>query len=176
MKKFLAFVLAGATAVVALAGSDFPDLDPANNVPAGAGVIPITSIDSAVAVANLVGVGDVDWYQIGLVSGEVLTAITTPLGNLPLFSDPDTVMAVFAADGTTILTSNDDAGAGFGSAVRWQATYTGVHYIAVSGFPDFGFTGAHAESGPYALTVSVVPEPAALGLILAGLAFVLRRR
>jgi hypothetical protein len=74
---------------------------------------------------------------------------------------------------------NDDAGDGYGSAIRWQADATGDYFIAITGFHpgaqnslDYYEGISHNEVGAYILTVSVVPEPAsmlALGVGLAGL-------
>lgn len=186
MKRFIAVLAISIAVSAAQAGSDFGDTDPVNDLPAGADAIGITSVDSAVTVASLAAGGDVDWYTIDLLPGETLSAITTPLEGLPgTLSTPDTLLGVFLP-GPVFVNGNDDAGSDGiggggtgptrGSAVRYHALFPTKILLAVSGFPDFAFTGAHGEFGRYALTVSVVPEPASLiGLALAGL-LVARRR
>ena len=138
---------------------------------------------SDVGVLSLTA-NDSDFFKVRLNAGDWLTAITFPTGTN--YFAPDTVMALFDASGNTAIVQNDDAGSGFGSAIRWQADATGDYFIAITGF--HGVSGqdslsyyegvTHSQSGSYILTVSVVPvpEPASMLALSAGLAGLLLRR
>lgn len=172
MKRLLA--LMGLATLASVAGAVIVETEP-NNTFAQANVIARGSAPWAdVGVMSLTaGGGDVDFFSIRLLQGEFITIITTPIEDP--YTDPDTMLALFD-DNQQELAFNDDAGSGFGSAIRWQATYTGTHFIAVTGFGDRQFTGNHSEDGAYILTVSIVPEPATLVAIGAGLAALAARR
>jgi hypothetical protein len=62
-----------------------------------------------------------DWYQVSLPAGETLYAWTTAGGD-DTIDDADTVIRILAADGTTVLASNDDR---LGQAATF---YSGLAY------------------------------------------------
>ncbi|MFN8139068.1 MAG: PEP-CTERM sorting domain-containing protein [Fimbriimonadales bacterium] len=127
-----------------------------------------------VGVINLAaGGGDVDFFGIDLLAGEYLTVITYPIAD-DSENAPDTMLTLRDSTGFE-LDFNDDAN-GFGSAIRYHIADTGRYYIGITGFGDTGFGGAHGEEGDYILTVSVVPEPATMLALGAGLAALAARK
>jgi hypothetical protein len=163
----------------------------------------LAGADSLALAGSVVGVGeldgrggDIDFFRLELQQGQVLNAMTAPLEDLAGgFDTPDTILGLFDADGTLLL-SNDDAGdrlssrssdspAGglFGSALRTLIRYDGTYYLGVTGYGDEQFTGAHGQLGRYGLLVGAVPEvlnpePSGLTLLACGglLLCSLRRR
>lgn len=172
----------------------------ANDTPVGANPlisddfdfnVPLCDLSADVGLGGLAaGGGDVDMYSVLLPNGCILTAITTPIGVFG--SSPDTMLGLIDSFG--LANVDDDAGDDWdsagglitrGSAVRYQNTSGGpmTVYLAVTGYYDPNFDGIdddfgspHTEAGPYLLTVSVVPEPTTIGLLLGGLVLVAARR
>lgn len=178
------------------------DVEPNNNIPSANALVSDIGIvnfrfatcsrASEIGIGSLAaGGGDVDYYTVSLPAGCYLTVITTPAE--PAFVSPDTTLQLLDAGGVELLW-NDDAGSNSsgntfgGSALRHETTYSGIYYIAVSGYADGvtssapmdgldDFTGGpHAEQGQYGLTISVFPEPSSLALIGLGAVALLRRR
>ncbi|HEY3395229.1 MAG TPA: hypothetical protein VGK58_21185 [Lacipirellulaceae bacterium] len=162
-------------------GGNFSDTDPDNDEITGADAISLGPSGAAIAVADLLE-EDVDFFRLNLLQGQVLSAITGPVDDLPFtFDFPDTLMGLFDASGTPLV-MNEDAGEGgeselddtlnsdfpydeypsFASAIRALIPADGVYYLGVTGFDDLDFTGLHVEFGLYALLIGVAAGPAAL--------------
>lgn len=124
----------------------------------------------------LPGTDTADYYKITVtVPTTLMLAVNTPGG--PSFVN-DPVLGLFDA-AFAPLGTNDDGGPGFDSYIA-MPVMAGVHYVAVSGFPDFAFAGGGSADWTYSLEVSApIPEPETYALMLAGLGvlgFVARRR
>ncbi len=180
--KTLATIAVFALATSAYAG--FAESEPNDTAPLADPIAltcnpPSADIGFGVLVNPAGGGGDVDLYSVFVPSGCILTAITTPYGGIPgNLNVPDTLLAVLTPGGGGVIVENDDAGsdspaAGIarGSAVRfYNAGASDTFLLRVRGF------GTIPSEGPYALTVSLFPEPATIGLLLGGLAMAARRR
>lgn len=195
----------------AVLGGDFLDTEPVNDGfpgqtfppftfplsncvgPCVPDVIPLGASGAAVAVSELLEF-DIDFYELDLSAGQVLSAMTAPLADLSTtFDSPDTVLALFDSAGNKLVENDDagnegehsvefdlasdnpfDSGGIRGSALRALIPADGKYYLGVTGFSDADFRGSHGEVGRYALLVGVaVPEPAAILLISVGVAGVL---
>ena len=133
------------------------------------------------------GFEDVDFFGLaGLLPGDVVTVVTTPLATSAL-DDPDTTLGIFDSEGTLLATgddsSDDDASLpNAGSVLRYRVGEGdgGDFFVGATGFLDSEFDGSHGELGYHLLSLSVseVPEPSLsllLGAALLSLA-ALRRR
>jgi hypothetical protein len=94
--------------------------------------------------------------------------------------DFDSVLGLRNSAGV-ILGTDDDSGAGLLSLIFGTVPADGRFDIVVTGFPDFGLTGAHGASGTFRLEVfaTSTPEPSSVvlfGVLAATGALATRRR
>jgi Bacterial pre-peptidase C-terminal domain len=69
---------------------------------------------------------DHDWYRVNLVAGQTYSFAMTGTGTDNAI---DTYLRLYAADGTTVLASDDDGLPNANSVFTYTATATGTYYI-----------------------------------------------
>ncbi|MEI6179494.1 MAG: LamG domain-containing protein [Chloroflexales bacterium] len=117
------------------------DTDPSNNLVSGLSVCQATSdafeSDGNAAQAttlaigqtqhhNFTSQGDHDWVRFQATGGSTYTIRTANVG-----LSADTVVELYAANGTTVLAANDDTADGLESELVWQAPASGSFYVRV---------------------------------------------
>jgi hypothetical protein len=129
--------------------ADVAELEP-NDRPAQAQPLACGDALAPAALTNLSAVPDSDWVVITASEGDLLTLETGPA--TPPSPFVDTILNLFAADGTTHLVSNDDSGVDFFAKITdFPAPYTGVYYGRVRGFDG--------SEGGYRLDLTCTPAP-----------------
>jgi hypothetical protein len=151
-----------------------PEVEP-NNDFATAQVLPADFFDGygAGAVEGFLGLQDIDFYAAYLYADVLTTASVFDFTPADPY-DNDSLLGVFAPDGTLFDTDDDD-GPGYLSSIHFFPTVSGMWRFAVTGYGDTGFTGDHGEEFDYRLVLSI-PEPASIGLLLVGAVVLARRR
>jgi len=116
-----------------------PDAYEPDNTSATAGTIPV---DGTVQARTIGPVGDHDWVSFNAVSGTTYEIRTGSDGKWT-----DTYLELFAADGTTLIDSNDDADAStYYSKITWTPASNQTVYAAVRHFDDGAGTGTYELS------------------------------
>lgn len=176
MKKLIA-----TTAILALSVAAFADPQPLLEWEPNDTVADANFIDEmyypygGVAVDGDLAPGDIDFFSVDVGSGWLVTASVFDFTPAEPF-DNDSLLGVFAPDGT-LVDSDDDDGPGFLSSIHFFTDQPGTWTIAVTGFGDENFIGEHEEDFGYKLVLGInIPEPASLSLLLLGFAGVVRRR
>ena len=113
---------------------------------------------SATFFQDTMNPGDVFTWDMPLPAGGVLMAMSTPLNG----GVPDTMLGAFDPDDNLLAFNDDDGGDSnasleLASAIRMLAPAQGTFSLRLTGYDDFGFSGAHSESGPFAMTFGTVP-------------------
>lgn len=111
------------------------------------------ALPGGVVMRGEIAPGDVDYFSVLGKAGELLTVSVIEEGKGE-FADP--VLGIF--QGGALLATDDDDGPQFLPSLRLVVPPGGGTFvIAVSGFGDSGFTGAHAETFRYQLVVAQPP-------------------
>lgn len=108
--------------------------------------LPYTSEDKYTAIEPIGN--DVDFFKVTLTAGSTFTAELVSGGF-------DSVMGLFDASGA-LVAADDDSGPGLLSKISYPVAADGTYFIAVSAFPDFGFTGAGESGGRFVMHASSV--------------------
>jgi hypothetical protein len=90
---------------------------------------------------------DIDWFRFKVPEGKTLL-VEIVNGQL------DSLIGLIAPDGTQY--TDDDGGAGLLSALQVSPTMKGTYYLAVTTFPDIGFTGEGGSGGRYVLKIELI--------------------
>lgn len=103
------------------------------------------------------GTNDFDFYAVDVAQGQTLTADTE---GSP--STTDTILVVYAADGTPLV-ADDDSGTGVLSSLSYTPAEAGTYYVMVGGYAldplpadpfDSGSGAGGADVGDYKLSVA----------------------
>jgi hypothetical protein len=100
--------------------------------------------------------GDVDWFRFQAVGGRTYV-FETSLGNLH-----DSVLTLFAQNGTTQLVNDNDGGIGRASRIEWQAPNSGAYFLRVRSFTATGvgdYSLKVVEQLPVDTPVLISPTP-----------------
>ncbi|RMG13146.1 MAG: hypothetical protein D6731_12710 [Planctomycetota bacterium] len=81
--------------------------------------------------------GDEDWFAVTLSAGQAYRFRTTVHGGM------DTVLVLYAPNGSTVLEENDDFGGSYASGIDATAAQDGVHYLRVTHYDDATGTGSY---------------------------------
>lgn len=104
-----------------------------------------TASVGGIVAGNIETGGDHDWFRITLTAGETYIFRT---GGVVADGTVDTTLTIRDAAGTQLAT-NDDAGQGTYSALRFTATTGGTYYLDVGAFGS--------TTGQYTLTAATTP-------------------
>ncbi|WP_322921199.1 pre-peptidase C-terminal domain-containing protein [Nocardioides renjunii] len=100
---------------------------------------------------------DFDFYSVDVVAGQTLTANTEGSA-----STTDTILVVYAADGTPLV-ADDDSGTGTSSSLSYKPATPGTYYVMVGGYAfdplpadpfDSGSGAGGADVGDYRVAIA----------------------
>jgi hypothetical protein len=136
-----------------------------NNTPATATTISLTSCPPVVS-GLIRPIGDVDYYRVVVPTGggKLWARVDTAASN----TGTDSVLTLFASDGTTVLETDDDDGLGngcdttvetmFASAIAGKTLSAGTYYLQVKHFSPAPPESPSGTITPYTLEVVLTPS------------------
>lgn len=107
--------------VIALGSA--PDPGEPDNGPANARMLPT---NGAAQSASISSPSDHDWFYFDAVADQTYRIETFNLG-----PEADTVVCLYSAMGTSLISCDDDSGPGFASRIWWRAPAAGRYYVKV---------------------------------------------
>ncbi|NTU79815.1 MAG: bacillolysin [Chloroflexales bacterium] len=123
-----------------------PDPQEPDNTPGQAHQVVAGPLDQPTILSyNFHIPNDQDWAQLSTIAGNTYVFETTDLE-----TRADTVLTLFAANGTTSLNEDDDSGPGFGSRIVWVAPSSDTYFLRVRHFS----TGVSGAGTGYRLRIS----------------------
>ena len=127
------------------------------------------AVNGALQAHNFHVAGDVDWVKFAAVANRAYTITTSSLG-----TSNDTVLELYATDGTTLLEWNDDCwGLGLASCIKkWVAPASGTYYVKVRNYADQGGCPGYsydlAVTGVSGVVGLTTPSGFAVGVVFHG--------
>ena len=97
----------------------------------------IASAPSELMLNGTISGGELDAYAYNLTAGQTYLFSVYGSGANPL---GDTFLFLFDSSGS-VITYDDDGGAGTNSLLTYTASYTGTYYVGVEAYPGSGLTG-----------------------------------
>ncbi|MEJ7730080.1 MAG: pre-peptidase C-terminal domain-containing protein [Polyangiaceae bacterium] len=118
---------------------------------------PASANPAAATNTGIITPAESDWYAVtvpgpaSILDAETVDTVTAP--NLCTSQSADTFITIYAADGTTVLDTDEDGGDGYCSAASATALAAGTYYVRVQGSPSYAFFDQMA----YQLDITVTP-------------------
>ena len=163
------------TPILVTAGNATPAIDFALDVQNADAIEPNDDAGSATVIScgnsfsnvSIIPSGDVDFYAISLLAGEILSV---DIDARELGSNLDSVLGIFDTDGTTLLVQSDDdsaPGESFStdSFLEFAVPADGVYFVAVSSYADLDFNGDGGSVGTYTIHFQCQAGPGISGTV-----------
>lgn len=108
---------------------------------------------------NFGTVGDVDWIKLTVVTGRQYVVETKNLG-----ASADTLLSLYASNGTTLVAQDDNGGGGLASKIIWRCWTEGTYFLRVTNMIN---SAGHAANYDVQVTNSVIVNVAPTNILLS---------